>query len=139
VTGLGKKIVYHVTISNLTSTLSAFDNRSHISLKNGFFSISSRDRFFLKKLLSPIPPIHNKPIEVYRPNVRHRRCSGEYNVLVATSVAEEGLDIAECDLVVFYETVASIIKFIQRQGRTGRKRAGTVASCSRGTPWTSFG
>nr|MDO8114974.1 helicase-related protein [Candidatus Sigynarchaeota archaeon] len=53
--------------------------------------------------------------------------SGEFNVLVATSVAEEGLDIAECDLVVFYETVASIIKFIQRQGRTGRKHAGSVA------------
>jgi len=46
---------------------------------------------------------------------------------VATSVAEEGLDIAECDLVVFYETVASVIKFIQRQGRTGRKHAGNVA------------
>ncbi|HME51799.1 MAG TPA: helicase-related protein [Candidatus Lokiarchaeia archaeon] len=52
---------------------------------------------------------------------------GAYNVLVATSVAEEGLDIAECDLVVFYETVASVIKFIQRQGRTGRKHAGNVA------------
>ncbi len=52
---------------------------------------------------------------------------GTYNVLVATSVAEEGLDIAECDLVVFYETVASLIKFIQRQGRTGRKRAGSTA------------
>ncbi|NMC07448.1 MAG: DEAD/DEAH box helicase [Candidatus Lokiarchaeota archaeon] len=52
---------------------------------------------------------------------------GAYNVLVATSVAEEGLDIAECDLVVFYETVASLIKFIQRQGRTGRKRAGNTA------------
>nr|MDO8088594.1 helicase-related protein [Candidatus Sigynarchaeum springense] len=53
--------------------------------------------------------------------------AGTYNVLVATSVAEEGLDIAECDLVVFYETVASLVKFIQRRGRTGRKRAGNVA------------
>ena len=52
---------------------------------------------------------------------------GAYNVLVAMSVAEEGLDIAECDLVVFYETVASVIKFIQRQGRTGRKHTGNVA------------
>ncbi|MEX2680760.1 MAG: helicase-related protein, partial [Candidatus Sigynarchaeota archaeon] len=53
--------------------------------------------------------------------------AGTYNVLVATSVAEEGLDIAECDLVVFYETVASLVKFVQRRGRTGRKRAGNVA------------
>lgn len=52
---------------------------------------------------------------------------GVYNVLVATSVAEEGLDISECDLVVFYETVPSAIRYIQRRGRTGRKRPGRVA------------
>jgi Fanconi anemia group M protein len=49
---------------------------------------------------------------------------GEYNVLVATSVAEEGLDIPSTDLVIFYEPVPSEIRTIQRRGRTGRKRAG---------------
>ncbi|MFX1487540.1 MAG: DEAD/DEAH box helicase [Promethearchaeota archaeon] len=51
---------------------------------------------------------------------------GTYNVLVGTSVAEEGLDIAECDLVVFYDVVPSEIRSIQRRGRTGRKKEGKV-------------
>jgi Fanconi anemia group M protein len=51
---------------------------------------------------------------------------GIYNTLVGTSVAEEGLDIAECDLVVFYDVVPSAIRSIQRRGRTGRKKEGSV-------------
>ncbi|AFU58890.1 putative ATP-dependent RNA helicase [Candidatus Nitrososphaera gargensis Ga9.2] len=51
---------------------------------------------------------------------------GEFDVLVATSIAEEGLDIPEVDLVVFYEPVPSEIRYIQRRGRTGRKAAGSV-------------
>jgi ERCC4-related helicase len=50
----------------------------------------------------------------------------EFNVLVATSIAEEGLDIPEVKLVVFYEPVASEIRHIQRKGRTGRKSSGNV-------------
>lgn len=51
---------------------------------------------------------------------------GAINVLVATNVAEEGLDIAECDIVVFYDIVASEIRYIQRKGRTARKKKGSV-------------
>jgi Fanconi anemia group M protein len=49
---------------------------------------------------------------------------GVYNVLVATSVGEEGLDIPECGLVVFYEPAVSGIRYIQRRERTGRKLPG---------------
>lgn len=52
--------------------------------------------------------------------------SGDLHVLVATSVAEEGLDIGQVDLVVFYDVVPSAIRTIQRKGRTGRKRTGKV-------------
>jgi len=52
--------------------------------------------------------------------------SGEYNVLVATSVGEEGLDIPRADLVLFYEPVGSEIRTIQRRGRTGRHDRGSV-------------
>ncbi len=51
---------------------------------------------------------------------------GVYNVLVATSVAEEGLDIPATDLVLFYEPIPSAIRSIQRKGRTARKKVGKV-------------
>jgi ERCC4-related helicase len=51
---------------------------------------------------------------------------GEFSVLVATSIAEEGLDIPEVDLVIFYEPIPSEIRYIQRRGRTGRKTSGSV-------------
>ncbi|HJJ88990.1 MAG TPA: DEAD/DEAH box helicase [Methanocorpusculum sp.] len=51
---------------------------------------------------------------------------GEYHVLVATSVGEEGLDIPSTDLVVFYEAVPSEVRSIQRKGRTGRNAAGKI-------------
>ena len=51
---------------------------------------------------------------------------GRLNVLVATSIAEEGLDIPSVDHVVFYEPIPSEIRYIQRRGRTGRKAPGKV-------------
>ncbi|KAI8897710.1 hypothetical protein BC833DRAFT_592599 [Globomyces pollinis-pini] len=52
--------------------------------------------------------------------------SGRFNVLVATSIAEEGLDIGEVDLIICYDNQSSSIKMLQRCGRTGRKRAGKI-------------
>ncbi|MCK4996006.1 MAG: hypothetical protein KAR55_03880, partial [Thermoplasmatales archaeon] len=60
---------------------------------------------------------------------------GEYNVLIATSVAEEGLDIPSTDLVIFYEPIPSEIRAIQRRGRTARKMPGKVIILiTKGTP-----
>jgi Fanconi anemia group M protein len=50
----------------------------------------------------------------------------EFDVLVSTSIGEEGLDIPSVDKVVFYEPVASEIRDIQRAGRTGRQEEGQV-------------
>ncbi|MGC8676345.1 MAG: helicase-related protein [Candidatus Micrarchaeia archaeon] len=52
--------------------------------------------------------------------------SGKFNVLVASSIGEEGLDIPSVDVVVFYEPIPNEIRNIQRRGRTGRFRAGDV-------------
>jgi ERCC4-related helicase len=51
---------------------------------------------------------------------------GEFKVLIATSVGEEGLDVPSTDMVIFYEAVPSEIRSIQRKGRTGRSGAGRV-------------
>lgn len=52
--------------------------------------------------------------------------SGVYNILVATSIGEEGLDIGEVDLIVCFDSTSSPIKNVQRMGRTGRNREGKV-------------
>ncbi len=50
-----------------------------------------------------------------------------FNVLISTSVGEEGLDIPQVDKVIFYEAVPSAIRQIQRRGRTGRQSKGYVS------------
>jgi ERCC4-related helicase len=52
---------------------------------------------------------------------------GRFPIMVASSVAEEGLDVPDVDLVVFFESVPSEIRAIQRRGRTGRTSLGRVA------------
>ena len=47
-----------------------------------------------------------------------------YNVLVATCVAEEGLDIGDVDLIICFDAHASPTRLVQRMGRTGRRRIG---------------
>lgn len=51
---------------------------------------------------------------------------GEINILTATSIAEEGLDIPEVNEVIFYEPVPSAIRSIQRRGRTARLFKGSL-------------
>lgn len=51
---------------------------------------------------------------------------GLINVIVATSIGEEGLDIPEVNLVILYEPIPSAIRKIQRQGRTARLMPGKI-------------
>lgn len=68
---------------------------------------------------------------------------GKYNILVTTSIGEEGLHVPDVDHVIFYEAVPSEIRMIQRRGRTGRTRPGkTTVLMTEGTVdeayyWTS--
>ncbi len=64
---------------------------------------------------------------------------GKFNVMVASSIGEEGLDIPSVDTVVFYEPVPSEIRAIQRRGRTGRHREGkAIILIAQGTKDEAF-
>ena len=60
-------------------------------------------------------------------NVIDQFKSGEVNILCATSIGEEGLDIPEVNAVYFYEPIPSEIRKIQRAGRTARLMKGKLA------------
>jgi endoribonuclease Dicer len=47
--------------------------------------------------------------------------TGEINVLFATSIAEEGLDIAGCNVIVRFDPFKTLIQFIQSRGRARHK------------------
>jgi Fanconi anemia group M protein len=51
---------------------------------------------------------------------------GRHNLLVTTSIGEEGLHVPDVDHVIFYEAVPSEIRLIQRRGRTGRTKQGKM-------------
>jgi len=58
--------------------------------------------------------------------ILHEFSLGKINILVATQIAEEGLDIIEINNVIFYEPIPSAIRTIQRRGRTARLMPGKV-------------
>jgi ERCC4-related helicase len=51
---------------------------------------------------------------------------GKINIMAATSIGEEGLDIPEVNSVIFYEPIPSAIRRIQRAGRTARLMKGKL-------------
>ncbi|HJJ27369.1 MAG TPA: DEAD/DEAH box helicase, partial [Methanocorpusculum sp.] len=106
------KIIVFVTYRDSVQMIVDYLTESGISAKR-FVGQASRDS---EKGLS-----QKQQIEA----IRQFR-EGEYSVLVATSVGEEGLDIPATDLVIFYEAVPSEVRSIQRKGRTGRNTTGKV-------------
>ena len=51
---------------------------------------------------------------------------GEYNIIVGTSITEEGISLGELDLAIFFDQASSGIRRIQRTGRVGRLKVGKI-------------
>ncbi|EWG52521.1 hypothetical protein FVEG_11254 [Fusarium verticillioides 7600] len=56
--------------------------------------------------------------------------SGAIDLLVATSVLEEGIDIPACNLVVSFDEIATLKSFIQRRGRARMPESKMIALLS---------
>ena len=95
---------YRNTVKNIVSSLEKVENARPIEF------LGQREGFTQKEQI--------KRLKEFR--------EGKYNVLVGTSVSEEGLDIPEMDLAIFYEATPSEIRTIQRRGRVGRQKFGKI-------------
>ncbi len=100
---------YRYTVNNLTELLTNIDGVK-VSQFIGQSSSGRQKGMTQKQQLARLEEFRN----------------GEINVLVATSVGEEGLDVPAAELVLMYEPVPSAIRSIQRRGRTARQSSGTV-------------
>jgi ERCC4-related helicase len=50
---------------------------------------------------------------------RSQKC----NIVIATNVLEEGIDISSCNLVICFNRLANLKSFIQRRGRAREKKS----------------
>lgn len=59
-------------------------------------------------------------------DIKHHK----YHIVVATSVAEEGIDIPECELVITMNLPSSVTALVQMRGRARKEHSKFVVLCS---------
>ncbi|MFH1306905.1 MAG: DEAD/DEAH box helicase family protein [Candidatus Micrarchaeota archaeon] len=87
-------------------------------LVSAFMKAGLRAEAFMGKKDGITQKAQTKTIQDFR--------EGKFDILAATSIGEEGLDIPSVDNVIFYEPVPSEIRAIQRRGRAGRAKLGRM-------------
>lgn len=124
--GLIKQIIRDQIRKNASSRIIVFtqyrDTATHlVSIVNTISHVKA------ERFVGQTSKLTDKGLSQKEQSARIKRLeNGSINVLVATSIAEEGLDIPTVDHVIFYEPIPSEIRYIQRRGRTGRKNPGKV-------------
>lgn len=95
---------YRLTIDEIMNYLSQFKEVKPVKLIGQKEGLSQKEQMSIIKQFS----------------------EGVYNVLITTSIGEEGLDIPNCDIAIFYDNVSTSIRRIQRSGRVGRIKPGKI-------------
>ncbi|KAF2172879.1 hypothetical protein M409DRAFT_16833 [Zasmidium cellare ATCC 36951] len=49
--------------------------------------------------------------------------NGEKNLMIATNVLEEGIDVSACNLVICFDPPKNLVSFVQRRGRARQKES----------------
>jgi Fanconi anemia group M protein len=93
-----------------------------LKLKSTFDSVGVNSKMFVGQMKKKETGLSQKE----QKKILEEFSKGDFNCLISTSVGEEGLDIPQVDLVIFYEPIPSAIRTVQRRGRTGRNRKGGV-------------
>lgn len=119
-----KKVVLKEIYSNPEAKVIIFNQYRDqaTKIKEGLDSIDVTSKVFFGQMKKGDTGMTQKEQQAILEEFRN----GGFSCLIATSVAEEGLDIPKVDTVVFYEPIPSAIRTVQRRGRTGRLEKGKM-------------
>ena len=62
----------------------------------------------------------------------------QLNVLVATAVLEEGIDITQCNLVIHFDTIQTFRSYVQSKGRARAKPSQFIVMTEEGGPTSKW-
>jgi len=95
---------YRFTVDELTSFLKKIPNAKPAKLVGQKEGLTQKEQ--------------TQTIQDYEDNI--------HNILITTSIGEEGIHLGSADLAIFYEPIPSEIRSIQRKGRVARIKIGKI-------------